>query len=120
MRFAYCKGTYTEPGYEFSGTIDFSIHNIDRDILFTYSIIDMMGQWKQIQVMQPIKASELLNKRNASSLEELYSKLKSDSIKLECFEGNEREIERLIRDDIKTLPEKEQKNLMTMMAEAFA
>lgn len=123
--FEYCSSRHIDPAYEYVGTVDCGIRNLDNQTLLMYSMINMGGQWMQLQVLPPMKFDYFIsiNKIKGKNLKEVFqrgSKMKGVKVKTKCVSADGNELLKLVRQDAAALTPADLASLETIIAEAFA
>lgn len=122
--FEYCACLHTDRSYEFFGTVDYGIRDIDSGMVLMYSVVNIGGQWMQLQAMAPIKFDYFMaiNQAKGKNLKETFNaanKLKNMKVKVKCILVEKEVLMPMIRKDTASLPPEAQASLEAIIAETF-
>lgn len=122
--FEYCKARHTDPSYEYFGTVDFGLRDLESNIILMFSIVKESGQWFGLQVMRPFKFPEFvaMNKIKGTNLEEIFRKgteMKGQQVDIECMTVEKEALLPILKKDTAILPPDAQEGLESVIAESF-
>lgn len=122
--FEYCRARHIDPAYEFYGTVDIGLRDLDSDILLMFSIVNNHGQWLDLQVMRPFKFAEFvsINRIKGANLEEIFRngvQMKGQDVDIECRMVEKAALMAIVMKDVASLPPDAQAALESVLAESF-
>lgn len=122
--FEYCKARHIDPSYEFFGTADYAILDMDSRTMLMYSIVQKGDQFVELSFVQPMKFEAFVgvNRIKGNTLRELFiqgSKQKNMKVERKCVVNTKEALLPLILKDARSLPPDSRETLETIIAETF-
>jgi hypothetical protein len=122
--FEYCKARHIDPSYEFFGTVDFGLRDLESDILLMYSVVNNRGQWIELSVMPPFQFDKFIsmNRIKGSNLKEVFRsgmKMKGQKVEIKCAMVEKEALMPMVMKDTESLPPEGQAALESVIAETF-
>ncbi len=125
-RITMCRAV-TGKNYEWPGTADFGIHDPKSGTVLTFSVVNMGGQWNQLQIYPAVKLKELnsmlgLEAVSISEIFQFQKSLASWEVGLACFHIPPKEVSVVIDTDeyVERLSEEDRHMIATAIDEVFA
>lgn len=122
--FEYCKARHVDPSYEFFGTIDYGILDLELKILLMYSEVYSDGRFSELSIFQPFKFDDFIafNKIKGKNLRALFknaNKVKGVNTEIKCIKVEKEALMPIIMQDVASLPPEIQALVETAVAETF-
>lgn len=120
----YCKGLHSDPSYEFFGTTDYGILDIESRKMLMYSEVRNQGEFSELHVFTPFNFEEfnVSNKIKGKNLRGMFvhaNKVKGLDAKITCVKVEKEDLMATVMKDLESLPKQIQALVETAIAETF-
>lgn len=122
--FEYCRARHIDPSYEFYGSTDYAILDIESRAVLLYSTEYVGGQFVKVSLLQPMKFEEFIdiNQVKGRTLRELFTKankIKGGKVLTKCIRAEKEALMSLILKDLEAVPAEVTSDLEAVIAETF-
>lgn len=124
--FAFCRGIHTNPAYQWYGTVDCAILNVQKSVMMFFSIVKEVTDFKTLAFYPPFPAELVLKgkKPTTDNLRSLFEMVKEQSdatIDVTCYdELDADELLDLVIKELEPVPEPLKVVLLAAIRKVFA